>query len=60
MVGHLPAVPSQGPPGDGSADDDQLAAALGGGGDPRIFRLLRGDRAALTELVTAMAGERPR
>ncbi len=58
LVGHLPTVPSQGPPGDGS-DDDPLAGALGGGGDPRIFRLLRGDRTALTEVVTAMAGESP-
>ena len=38
---------------------NRSAAALGGGGDPRIFRLLRGDRAALTELVTAIAGEDP-
>ena len=59
VVGHLPAVPSQGSPGDGSADDDELAGALGGGGDPRIFRLLRGDRTALTEVVMALAGERP-
>ncbi len=59
VVGHLPAVPSQEPAGDDSLDDDPLAAALGGGGDPRIFRLLRGDRVALTELVTAVAGEDP-
>ena len=59
LVGHMPAVPSQAPPGNASADDDPLAAALGGGGDPRIFRLLRGDRTALTEVVTALAGEDP-
>jgi hypothetical protein len=59
VVGHLPIAPSQAPIGDASADDDPLAAAFGGGGDPRIFRLLRGDRAALTELVTAVAGEDP-
>jgi hypothetical protein len=59
VVGHLPAIPSQAPPGDVPDDDDPLAAALGAGGDPRIFRLLRGERAALTELVTALAGEDP-
>ncbi len=59
VVGHLPAIPSQAPPGDASEDDDPLAAALGGGGDPRIFRLLRGDRTALTDVVTAVAGEDP-
>jgi len=59
VVGHMPAMPSQAPPGDAVDGDDPLAAALGGGGDPRIFRLLHGDRAALTELVTAMAGEDP-
>lgn len=59
VVGHLAAAPSQAPDGDTAADDEPLAAALGGGGDPRIFRLLRGDRAALTELVTAVAGEDP-
>jgi hypothetical protein len=59
VVGHLPAMPSQAPTWDSSDDDDQLAAALGGGGDPRIFRLLRGDRAAMTEIVAALAGEDP-
>ncbi len=59
VTGHRPAAPSRAPIGDASADDDPLAAALGGGGDPRIFRLLRGDRTALTEMVTAVAGEDP-
>ena len=59
VVGHLPAMPSQESIGDGTEDDEPLAVALGGGGDPRIFRLLRGDRGALTDLVTAMAGEDP-
>ena len=58
LVGHLPALPSQEPPGN-DADDDPLAGALRGGGNPRIFRLLRGDRAVLTEMVTALAGEDP-
>ena len=59
-VGHMPAMPSQAPAWETTGDDDEpLAAALGGGGNPRIFRLLRGDRAALTEMVLAMAGENP-
>lgn len=33
--------------------------ALGNAGTPRIFRLLRGDRLAMGELVTALAGDRP-
>ena len=57
LVGHLPAVPSQAPVYEGSGDDDPLGAALGGDGNPRIFRLLRGDRAAMKELVAAMAGD---
>jgi hypothetical protein len=44
---------------DGGEEADRLAGALGGGGYPRIFRLLRGDRAALTEVVTALGGEDP-
>ena len=59
ITGHLPAVPSQEPSWDASDDEDPLAAALGGGGDLRIFRLLRGDRSALDEVVTAMAGDDP-
>lgn len=58
LVGHLPAMPSQEPFGD-EADDDPLAGALGAGGNPRIFRLLRGDREALTEIVTALGGDDP-
>ena len=33
--------------------------SLASAGTPRIFRLLRGERAAMTELVTAMGGEDP-
>jgi hypothetical protein len=59
-VGHMPAMPSQAPAWESTGDDDDpLAAALGGGGNPRIFRLVRGDRAALTEVVLALAGENP-
>jgi hypothetical protein len=56
----MPAMPSQAPAWESTGDDDDpLAAALGGGGNPRIFRLVRGDRAALTEVVLALAGENP-
>jgi hypothetical protein len=59
VVGHLPAAPSQAPEIDAIDDADPLAGALRGGGNPRIFRLLRGDRAAMAELVAALAGEDP-
>jgi hypothetical protein len=52
-----PAAPTGGP-----ADGDLLPAgdmALGGPGTPRIFRLVRGDRSAMVELVDAMAGDDP-
>ena len=59
VAGQLPAVPSGAPPGDVPDEEDPLAGSLGAGGDPRIFRLLRGDRSALTDVVTAMAGQDP-
>jgi len=40
-------------------DDERLGLALEAGGEPRIFRLLRGDRAAMTTLVGAIAGDDP-
>jgi hypothetical protein len=43
----------------GGPDDEPLAAALEVGGTPRVFRLVRGDRAALAELVDALAGPDP-
>ena len=36
-------------------DDEMLGHALEAGGEPRIFRLLRGDRQAMTSLVAALA-----
>ena len=53
------------PPSPTSADegrleeDERLGVALESGGEPRIFRLLRGDRAAMTSLVAALAGDDP-
>ena len=38
-------------------DDETLGLALEAGGTPRIFRLLRGDRQAMTSLVAALAGD---
>lgn len=53
---HTPGAPF--PIDDADAEADPLAAALAGGsGTPRIFRLVRGDRAAMTELVGALAGD---
>jgi len=40
-------------------DDETLGLALEAGGEPRIFRLLRGDRQAMTSLVAALAGDDP-
>ena len=40
-------------------EDETLGLALGAGGAPRIFRLLRGDRAAMTTLVAALASDDP-
>ncbi len=36
-------------------DDEMLGQALEAGGEPRIFRLLRGDRQAMISLVAALA-----
>ena len=40
-------------------EDDTLGIALESGGTPRAFRLLRGDRMAMTTIVTALAGNDP-
>ena len=40
-------------------DDETLELALEAGGEPRIFRLLRGDRQAMTSLVASLAGDDP-
>jgi hypothetical protein len=40
-------------------DDETLGNALEAGGVPKIFLLLRGDRAAMTGLVATLAGDDP-
>jgi hypothetical protein len=53
---HTPGSPF--PPHATDPDPDVLPAALAGGARaPRIFRLLRGDRAAMGEMVAALAGD---
>jgi hypothetical protein len=52
----IPPVPSSA--GSFRLDDDEtLGLAFEAGGAPRIFRLLRGDRQAMTTLVAALAGD---
>ena len=46
-------------PGGPFTEDAVPMGALGVAGTPRIFRLLRGDRAAMGELVAALAGDQP-
>ena len=64
-AGAVPSHPPSEPPPDrplaGHDGDDAvpLAMALGRGGEPRIFRLVRGDRAAMAEIVTALGGDDP-
>lgn len=43
----------------GLDDDETLGLALEAGGTPRIFRLLHGDRRAMTSLVASLAGDDP-
>ena len=38
-------------------DDERRGLSLESGGKPRIFRLLRGDRPAMTSLVASLAGD---
>ncbi|MGK2851244.1 MAG: hypothetical protein ACSLFN_10090 [Candidatus Limnocylindrales bacterium] len=46
-------------PGGPFTDEAVPMGVLGAASTPRIFRLLRGDRAAMGELVAALAGEQP-
>jgi hypothetical protein len=57
VAGHFPAMPSQGDSDDEDDPADGREVALGSGGSPRIFRLLRGDRSATQEMVAALGGD---
>lgn len=58
LPGSFPAIPSLASDDEGRGDP--LTGALTAGGAPRIFRMLRGDRGAMQEMVAALAGEDPR
>lgn len=52
-------VPTGGDDGAIQPSSDGLASAMRAGASPRIVRLLRGDRSAMQEAVTGLAGEDP-
>jgi hypothetical protein len=52
-------VPTGGDDGAIQPSSDGLAAAIRAGASPRIVRLLRGDRSAMQEAVTGLAGDDP-
>jgi hypothetical protein len=54
----LPALPAL-PEADGPDAEEVLGIAMEAGATPRIFRLLRGDRTAMTTLVGALAAGDP-
>ena len=54
----LPPLPSL-PEADRPDADEVLGIAIEAGATPRIFRLLRGDRTAMTTLVAALAADDP-
>jgi hypothetical protein len=53
------AVPVGAPAADATEvhEEETLALAFGSGRTPRVFRLLRGDRAAMTEILAVLAGD---
>ena len=55
----VPAGPAGAPSDDDAAvhEEETLALAFGSGRTPRVFRLLRGDRAAMTEILAVLAGD---
>jgi len=57
--GHPPSWTSDDARTPGDETDEGRAAALGSSGTPTIFRLLRGDRAAMTGIVDQLAGADP-
>jgi hypothetical protein len=56
-LGIVPAMPPPGGNEEPPSDSDTLAAAIRSGAAPRIVRLLRGERAAMQELVAALAAD---
>ena len=56
-LGMAPPMPPPGGDEEPTSDSDTLAAAMRSGASPRIVRLLRGDRAAMHELVAALGGD---
>jgi hypothetical protein len=56
VAGHFPVMPSQGEDDD-EEPGDPLDGVLRAGGSLRIFRLLRGERAAMHEMVAALGGQ---
>jgi hypothetical protein len=52
-------APTSNDDGERLEEDETLGLALEAGGAPRIFRLLHGDRAAMTTLVAALADRDP-
>ena len=59
QVAQVPAPSLTAGAADRLGEDETLGLALEAGGVPRIFRLLRGDRAAMTTLVSTLAGNDP-
>jgi hypothetical protein len=53
------SLPAPATPSERLEEDETLGLALDAGGAPRIFRLLRGDRAAMTSLVASLSGDDP-
>jgi len=56
-LGIVPAMPPPGGNEEPPSDSDTLAAAIRSGAAPRVVRLLRGERAAMQELVAALAAD---
>lgn len=56
-LGIVPTIPPPGGDGERTPVSDTLVAAMRSGASPRIVRLLRGERAAMQELVAALGGD---
>lgn len=56
-LGIVPTIPPPGGDEEHAPSSDTLVAAMRSGASPRIVRLLRGERAAMQELVAALAGD---